>query len=101
MISFGIALVCITLLPSSNFLLPAGIVLAERTLLLPSFGAMVIVGAAVGVRRRFGAITICKSTSGIDHRHRDRFGLAIVAGMTGALRAPGYGTTTIGCSVRP
>jgi hypothetical protein len=43
-ISFGIAFVVITLLPSSNFLVPAGILLAERTLLLPSVGAMVIVG---------------------------------------------------------
>ena len=46
-ISFGIGVISITLLPSSNFLLPAGIVLAERTLLLPSLGAMLIVGAAV------------------------------------------------------
>jgi hypothetical protein len=43
-ISFGIAIVCITLAPSSNFLIPAGIVLAERTLFLPSVGAMLIVG---------------------------------------------------------
>ena len=45
-ISFGVGVTCITLLPSSNFLLPAGIVLAERTLLLPSVGAMLIVGAS-------------------------------------------------------
>jgi hypothetical protein len=44
-ISFGIAVIAITLLPSSNFLLPAGIVLAERTLFLPSVGAMLVVGA--------------------------------------------------------
>ena len=43
-ISFGIAFTCLVLLPSSNFLLPAGIVLAERTLFLPSVGAMLIVG---------------------------------------------------------
>jgi protein O-mannosyl-transferase len=43
-ISFGIVIVCITLAPSSNFLIPAGIVLAERTLFLPSLGAMLIVG---------------------------------------------------------
>jgi hypothetical protein len=43
-ISFGIAFVCIVLLPSSNFIIPAGIVLAERTLFLPSVGAMIIVG---------------------------------------------------------
>ena len=44
-ISFGIALAAITLLPSSNFLIAAGIVLAERTLFLPSVGAMLVVGA--------------------------------------------------------
>lgn len=44
-IALGIAMVCIALLPSSNFVLPAGIILAERTLFLPSIGAMVIVGA--------------------------------------------------------
>jgi hypothetical protein len=44
-VSFGIAFVCIALLPSSNFLLPAGIVLAERTLFLPSVGAMLVLGA--------------------------------------------------------
>jgi protein O-mannosyl-transferase len=45
-ISFGIAFVCVTLLPVSNFILPAGIVLAERTLFLPSVGAMLMVGGA-------------------------------------------------------
>jgi protein O-mannosyl-transferase len=48
-ISFGIAFVCITLLPSSNFVLPAGIVLAERTLFLPSVGAMFIAATIVAV----------------------------------------------------
>jgi hypothetical protein len=48
-ISFGIAFVCITLLPSSNFVLPAGIVLAERTLFLPSVGAMFIAATLVAV----------------------------------------------------
>ena len=43
-IAFGIAIVCVALLPSSNFILPAGIVLAERTLFLPSVGAMLVIG---------------------------------------------------------
>ncbi len=43
--SFGVAFAAITLLPSSNFLVPAGIVLAERTLFLPSVGAVLVVGA--------------------------------------------------------
>jgi len=59
-ISFAIAIVVIALLPSSNFLVPAGIVLAERTLFLPSVGAMLIVGAvavdaARELARRYGA----------------------------------------------
>lgn len=46
-ISFGIATFCLALLPSSNFILPAGIILAERTLFLPSVGAMLAVAAAL------------------------------------------------------
>ncbi len=46
-ISFGIAVVCIALLPSSNLILPAGIMLAERTLFLPSVGAMLVVGGGI------------------------------------------------------
>jgi hypothetical protein len=48
-ISFGIAFVVITLLPSSNFVLPAGIVLAERTLFLPSVGAMLVAATIIAV----------------------------------------------------
>lgn len=43
--SFGIAWLCITLLPTSNFVVPAGIILAERTLFLPSVGAVLALGA--------------------------------------------------------
>jgi hypothetical protein len=58
-ISFGIVFTGIALLPSSNFILPAGIVLAERTLFLPSVGALVVVGALCVIARdwmrvRFG-----------------------------------------------
>lgn len=52
-VAFGIAIVCAALLPSSNFVLPAGIVVAERTLFLPSVGAMLIVGGtALSVAER-------------------------------------------------
>ena len=51
-VSFGIAFACLALLPSSNFLLPAGIVVAERTMFLASAGAMLVVGAlAVEAKR--------------------------------------------------
>jgi hypothetical protein len=51
-ISFGIAFLCVTLLPSSNFLIPAGIVLAERTLFAPSAGAMLAVAGALALVAR-------------------------------------------------
>jgi len=43
-IAFGILWALVALLPTSNLLLPTGIVLAERTLLLPSVGAMLVHG---------------------------------------------------------
>ena len=45
--AFGIAWLVLTLLPSSNFIIPAGFIVAERTLLLPSVGAMIAVGSLV------------------------------------------------------
>ncbi|HEX4682277.1 MAG TPA: hypothetical protein VH277_06200 [Gemmatimonadaceae bacterium] len=51
-ISFGIAFVCVALLPVSNFIVPAGIVLAERTLLLPSVGALLVVGGMLAAMRQ-------------------------------------------------
>jgi hypothetical protein len=45
--SFGIAWLALTLLPSSNFIIPAGFIIAERTLLLPSVGAMIAVASVV------------------------------------------------------
>lgn len=45
--SFGIGWLVITLSPSSNFVLPAGFIIAERTLLLPSIGAMIAVASIV------------------------------------------------------
>lgn len=52
-VAFGLAWIAICLLPVANILLPTGILIAERTLLLPSVGAMLAVGVAVGwmVRR--------------------------------------------------
>ena len=45
--TFGIAWAVLTLLPSSNFIIPAGFIIAERTLLLPSIGAMMAVASAI------------------------------------------------------
>lgn len=46
-VAFGLAFCIIALLPTSNFLVATGLLLAERTLFLPSVGAMIAVGAAV------------------------------------------------------
>jgi tetratricopeptide (TPR) repeat protein len=45
--AFGIGWLVLTLLPMSNFIIPAGFIVAERTLLLPSVGVMIAVGSAV------------------------------------------------------
>ena len=45
--SFGIGWLVITLLPASNFLVPAGFIVAERTLLLPSAGAMIALASGI------------------------------------------------------
>jgi hypothetical protein len=45
--SFGIGFVILALLPASNFIVPAGFIIAERTLFLPSIGAMIAIGSAV------------------------------------------------------
>lgn len=56
-VSFGIWWVVIGLGPVSNILVPTGIVLAERTLYLPSIGAMIAVGGllAVGLQHSEGS----------------------------------------------
>jgi protein O-mannosyl-transferase len=45
--SFGIGWLVLTLLPASNFIFPAGFIVAERTLLLPSVGAMIALASAI------------------------------------------------------
>jgi tetratricopeptide (TPR) repeat protein len=45
--TFGIGWLVLTLLPASNFLVPAGFIIAERTLLLPSVGVMLAIGSAI------------------------------------------------------
>jgi tetratricopeptide (TPR) repeat protein len=46
-VAFGLAFAIVALLPTSNFIVAAGLLLAERTLFLPSVGAMIAVGACV------------------------------------------------------
>ncbi|MEX2152116.1 MAG: tetratricopeptide repeat protein [Gemmatimonadaceae bacterium] len=52
--AFGLAWLIVTLLPASNFVVPAGFIIAERTLLLPSLGAMLALASAIPwLYRRF------------------------------------------------
>jgi tetratricopeptide (TPR) repeat protein len=46
-VSFGIWFAVFTLLPSSNFLVPSGILLSERTLFLPSAGILIATAAVI------------------------------------------------------
>ncbi len=43
-VAFGILWVLIALFPTSNLVIPTGIVLSERTMFLPSLGAMLVAG---------------------------------------------------------
>ncbi len=45
--AFGIGWLVVTLLPASNFVVPAGFIIAERTLLLPSVGALIALSSVV------------------------------------------------------
>ncbi|MGQ0704313.1 MAG: tetratricopeptide repeat protein [Gemmatimonadales bacterium] len=57
-VTFGLLWTAIALFPVHNVLVPTGIVLAERTLLLPSIGAMIAVGGAAQLlveRASYGA----------------------------------------------
>ena len=45
--SFGIIWIVLTLLPVSNLLIPSGVLVAERTLMLPSVGAMIALASAI------------------------------------------------------
>jgi tetratricopeptide (TPR) repeat protein len=63
-VAFGLAWTIIALLPASNFLVPAGFLIAERTLLLPSVGAMIALASALAflqdivVARRLPAASV-------------------------------------------
>ncbi|MEK6611341.1 MAG: tetratricopeptide repeat protein [Gemmatimonadota bacterium] len=50
-VAFAICWLCLALAPVTNILLPTGILLAERTLFLPSVGAMLVVAASASLLR--------------------------------------------------
>ncbi|MGD8872810.1 MAG: hypothetical protein PVJ80_14640 [Gemmatimonadota bacterium] len=47
LVSLGVAWFCVTILPVSNLVIPAGVILAERTLYLPSMGLAIVVAGVV------------------------------------------------------
>jgi tetratricopeptide (TPR) repeat protein len=60
-VSFGVAWIGIGLIPVSNVLIPTGIVLAERTLFLPSVGVVLALAggaAAVSLRAKRGRLVV-------------------------------------------
>jgi protein O-mannosyl-transferase len=72
---FGVLWAMIALLPVSNLAVPSGVLLAERSLFLPSVGAMLVVGVLAPVRL---AWPVAVAT-----------GLIVTAGLVrSALRAP-------------
>ncbi len=70
-LSFGLAWCCVALFPVSNVLIPTGILLAERTLFLPSVGLVLALGGALDFivnRRRDvapGTINVVVGAAGI------------------------------------
>lgn len=78
-IAFGLAWCAIGLFPVHNVLVPIGIVLAERTLFLPSIGVMIALGGA-------GALLLGRASASM------RTGLAVATGILLVLGA--YRSTT-------
>ena len=67
-ISFGIVWMAVALVPVHNVLVPTGVVLAERTLFLPSVGAMLVLGglgAAVLERASGSTRVLLASVTGL------------------------------------
>jgi hypothetical protein len=74
LVTFGIGWCAIALFPVSNVLMPTGILLAERTLFLPSVGAMLALGALAMILAERATPRARLVLAGL-------FGAALVAGM--------------------
>jgi hypothetical protein len=46
-VTFGLSFMAVAMLPTSNFIVPSGILLAERALFLPSVGMLIAIGGVV------------------------------------------------------
>ncbi len=69
-VAFGLSWMCVALFPVSNVVIPTGILLAERTLFLPSMGFVLAVG---------GAMSFVASRRPDVARHAGTFAAAAVA----------------------
>jgi len=68
-VTFGLLWIGVALLPVSNLLIPAGVILAPRTLFLPSVGAALAIGAALqGIWMWVRSSGIGQPTSGTARR---------------------------------
>lgn len=83
-ISFGIAWMAVALLPVHNVLVPTGVVLAERTLFLPSIGAMLAAGG-------LGALALDRASASTRVLLASTTGLLLILGAyRSAIRHPDW-----------
>lgn len=73
--SFALLWIGVALLPVHNVLVPTGVILAERTLLLASVGVVILAGVALGWLAELGAAT---SSS---YRHIPMVALVVLLGL--------------------
>jgi tetratricopeptide (TPR) repeat protein len=83
-IAFGIFWLAVALLPVHNVLVPTGVVLAERTLFLPSIGAMLVLGG-------LGSLVLERATGSTRVLLGSATGLLLVLGAyRSAIRHPDW-----------
>lgn len=82
----GLAWVTVAFLPAANLLLPTGVILAERTLFLPSVGLCLIAGGVAGwIGRRFAPQAGARLTLGALV-----LGLVVIGTIRSAMRLPDW-----------
>jgi hypothetical protein len=88
--AFALLWVAVTLVLVSNLIVPTGVLLAERTLFLPSVGAMLLAGA--GMARLASAARTGVTALGFQRAHRWQWASSVIIGLVlaaGAWRSAG------------